>query len=78
MSRKFGPKLADHPSIGELCLACRRPFAVGDYTTLVPIGPGDDTDGQDRRDEGRVYNAVAVEVHWECSPYTRDTNDRPE
>lgn len=35
--RKFGPKKADHPSVGEECRACREPFAAGDFTTLVHI-----------------------------------------
>jgi hypothetical protein len=66
--RKFGPKIADHPSIGKECPACHIPFQGGDYTTLVMLGPGDDADGRERRDAGRPYNAVALEIHWECSP----------
>lgn len=67
MSRPFGPKTADHPSIGEKCLACHSPFIEGDYTTLVPLGPGDDEEARQRRDDGRVYNAVALEIHWACA-----------
>jgi hypothetical protein len=66
-NRKFGPKKADHPSIDELCPACRKPFKEGDYTTLIALGPGDDKETQERAREGRVYNAVAVEVHWKCA-----------
>jgi hypothetical protein len=40
---------------------------AGDYTTIVALGPGDDEEAQRRRDAGRPYNAVAVEVHWDCS-----------
>ncbi len=65
--RKFGPKLADHPSIGELCQACKQPFVAGDFTALVALGPGDDEEQQQKAKEGRAYNAVAVEVHWSCS-----------
>lgn len=65
--RKFGPKSADHPSIGELCPACKKPFAPGDYTTLIALGPGDDPDAQARARAGRAYNAVAVKVHWDCA-----------
>ena len=65
--RKFGPKTADHPSVGRECPACHLPFKEGDYTTLVILGPGGDPDSQKRRDEGRPYNAVAAEVHWDCS-----------
>lgn len=67
MSRKFGPKPAEHPGIGIECPACHVPFKEGDFTTLVILGPGDDEDARYRRDTGRPYNAVAVEVHWECS-----------
>lgn len=49
--RKFGPKRADHPSVGELCPACKKPFQVGDFTTLVALGPGDDPEAQERARE---------------------------
>ena len=65
--RKFGPKSAAHPGIGRECPACHKPFIEGDYTTLVILGPGDDPDAQARRDQGRPYNAIASEVHWDCS-----------
>jgi hypothetical protein len=67
MSRKFGPKLATHPSVGTPCPACKIPFVAGDYTTLVALGPGDSAEARQRYAEGRAYNAVAVEVHWGCS-----------
>lgn len=67
MSRRFGPKAADHPGVGEKCPACHVPFAAGDYTTLVPLGPGGDEEARERRDAGRVYNAIALEVHWDCA-----------
>lgn len=65
--RKFGPKTAEHPSVGNPCPACHTVFAVGDFTALVTLGPGDDPDQQERARQGRVYNAVAVEVHWTCA-----------
>ena len=65
--RKFGPKTIDHPSIGKLCPACQKPFKVGDFTTLVCLGPGDNIEAQMQAKEGRPYNAVAVEIHWDCS-----------
>ncbi|OHB81204.1 MAG: hypothetical protein A2W31_05180 [Planctomycetes bacterium RBG_16_64_10] len=67
MSRKFGPKQADHPSAGEKCPACGQPFAVGDFTTLVALGPGDDPDEQKWAREGRPHLSVACEVHWACA-----------
>jgi hypothetical protein len=65
--RKFGPKTADHPSVGEPCPACKVSFKEGDFTTLVVLGPGNDPEEQTKAKEGRPYNAVAVEVHWKCS-----------
>ena len=65
MSRKFGPKRADHPSVGESCPVCHQPFKEGDYTGLIPLGPGDE-EAKSRAKEGKSYNAKAVEVHWDC------------
>ena len=65
--RKCGPKTTDHPSVGNPCPACHEPFAAGDYTTLIVLGPGSDPEARERAREGRVYNAVATEVHWVCA-----------
>lgn len=62
----FGPKRADHPGVGQPCPACKAPFAAGDYTTLVTLGPGDDDEARGRAVAGRAYNAVALEVHFAC------------
>lgn len=68
--RKFGPKTSDDPALGNPCPACGEPFKEGDYSALVGIGPGSDEEQRERRDSNRPYNSVALEVHWECSPYT--------
>lgn len=65
--RRFGPKAPNHPSVGELCPACKEAFAPGDYTTLITLGPGGDPEARDRAREGRAYNAVALEVHYACA-----------
>lgn len=65
--RAFGPKSADHPSVGADCPACHVPLRAGDYTTLIPLGPGNDEEAQARCREGQAYNAVAVEVHYRCA-----------
>ena len=65
--RKFGPKTKDHPSVGKECPACHIPFREGDYTTLIPLGPGDDKEAQMRCRAGRPYNAIAVEIHYTCA-----------
>ena len=67
MGRVFGPKLADHPSIGEKCPGCHEEFTEGDMTTLVTIGPGKDPEEQERARAGRAYTAVAIEVHAACA-----------
>ena len=68
--RRFGPKKADHPGIGQECQACHLPFIEGDCTTLVLLGPGNDKEARERRDLGRPYNAIAIEIHWDCSEQT--------
>jgi len=73
--RKFGPKSADHPSIGVFCPGCQQPFKAGDYTTLVAIGPGDDPDARRHARKGRAFNAIAVEAHWDCVTGGADPKD---
>ena len=67
--RKFGPKKGIDSSIGRTCPACDVLFKEGDYTTLVALGPGDDKEQREKCLAGRPYNAVAQEIHWECSGY---------
>ena len=69
--RRFGPKTADHPSVGTECQACHEPFKEGDFTTLVVLGPGGDPEARERRDQDRPYNAIALEIHWDCSEQLR-------
>jgi hypothetical protein len=67
--RKFGPKKTDQDEDGKIraCEACGKPFKKGDFTTLVSLGPGDDPEAQENCRMGRVYNAVAIEIHWICA-----------
>lgn len=65
-ARKFGPKKAEYLQPGLECPGCNQEFKVGDYTTLVPIGPGSDPESRERARNGRAYNAVALEAHWGC------------
>lgn len=65
-SRRFGPLPADGVPAYP-CPACRQAFVAGDYTTLVPLGPGTDPDQRKRAREGRAYNARAIMVHWACA-----------
>lgn len=66
MSRRFGPKPPESVD-GRECPACHEAFAAGEYTCLVTLGPGADEDARLRRDQNRPYNAVALEVHWDCA-----------
>lgn len=67
LCRRFGPKAADHPSIGMPCPACGVSFAAGDFTALVPLGPGADDEARESAQRGLPFNAVAVEVHFACA-----------
>lgn len=65
-TRMFGPKQAYHPSCGKPCPACQVNFKAGDWTALVALGPGDNPEARELARQHRVYNAVAVEVHYAC------------
>lgn len=65
--RPFGPKSADHFSVGKECPACQKPFEAGCYTTLISLGPGDNPEAQAKAAAGKAYTAVAQEVHWTCA-----------
>ena len=65
--RKFGPKSAGHPSIGDKCPVCLALFREGDFTTLIPLGPADNPKDRKRARENRAYTAIAKEVHWACA-----------
>ena len=67
MPKKLGPMNSGDPSIGHPCHACGKAFMDGDYTTMVVLGPGEDPTEQVKCRQGLTYNAVAVEVHWECA-----------
>lgn len=64
---QHGPQDDDHPSVGTPCPACGVSFAAGDYTMLIPLGPGASLEARERARTGRLYNAVAVEVHYACA-----------
>lgn len=64
---KFGPKTKNHPSVGKECRACHQPFKEGDYTTLICLGPGSDSEEREKCRAGRPYTAIAVEVHYACA-----------
>ena len=68
--RKMGPLGYADPLVTNgtpTCPGCTKPFEAGEYVTLVVIGPGDDVEARALRDQGGVYNAIAIPVHWDCS-----------
>jgi hypothetical protein len=64
---KWGPKKPDHPSVGRMCPACHKPFAAGDFTTLIALGPGDSEHDRALARADLPYTAVGLEVHWACA-----------
>ena len=71
--RKFGPKVANHPSVGEICPLCDESFQQGDYTTLLETEPASPEDAE-KKAAGRVYTAAAQEVHYNCAKVVAKTN----
>lgn len=61
----FGP-IREDEHINQKCAACQEPFALGQFITLVPIGPGADEEARERKRAGRPYNAVAALAHYAC------------
>lgn len=67
-NRKFGPKQADHWSVGKPCPLCNLPFKAGDYTTLVPVEAGfTSAEDAEKAMQGRAYTTAAEEVHYHCA-----------
>lgn len=64
---KIGPKDQRHPTIGGICLLCQEAFTAGDYTTILPMGPGADNESRTLCRAGEPYEGVGVEVHWICA-----------
>lgn len=64
--RMFGPRSANQPNTRP-CPACGNQFQAGDYTTIIPLGPGPDPEEQARAVTGRPYTAVGIEAHWVCA-----------
>jgi hypothetical protein len=50
-----------------MCPACHKPFAAGDFTTLIALGPGDSEHDRALARADLPYTAVGLEVHWACA-----------
>lgn len=64
--RKYGPKKEDSPTLGRCCPICNHYLLIGDYTTLIPLGPGEDPQERRKCRLGQFYNAIAIEAHYDC------------
>ena len=64
---KIGPKDIGHQTVGGTCLLCQELYEAGDYTTLLPLGPGGDPESRTLARAGEPYEGIAVEVHWSCA-----------
>ena len=65
---KYGPKKADHPTVGKICSLCGQPFKPGDFTTLIEIEGGfASKEDEEKAMSGRPYNVEAEEVHYDCA-----------
>jgi hypothetical protein len=76
--RTFGPKQADHPSIGKLCPRCGKPFKCGDFTALIAIEGGfSSKEDEQKALAGHPFNIECEEVHYECAigTYKKSDND---
>ena len=69
MSRVYGPKKLDHPSIGAFCPMCNTPFVEGDYTTLQGMRPASEKDAE-KAAQGKPHTVEVVEIHAKCPPVT--------
>jgi hypothetical protein len=63
--KKYGPKEALSPSLGELCPLCNKPFVVGDFTALISVTR--------EADKKSAYSNKPIEVHWACAQYDPET-----
>ena len=71
---RCGPLPADNPFLQATCAACKELFRTGDYTALIPLGPGLNLEARRKCREGDDYTAVAIHVHWACATGEEDEN----
>lgn len=64
----FRPKMRKAKGFGY-CPACGLTLDPGQDTVYLPLGPGVDKEQQRVALKGEWYEAVALEIHWECSGF---------
>jgi hypothetical protein len=63
--RVFGP--LDGTMDYGICIGCDKPFEVGQYMTILPVGPGGDEDDRRKAFRGGWYSCNGVPLHAECA-----------
>ena len=61
-----GPAQVDLRAVGQECPACKVPLAEGDWTAVLPIGPGADPAARTNARAGLPFESVVIEIHWAC------------
>ena len=71
----WGPKKADHPSVGEPCPVCAVPFVAGDLTSPVNNAPAD-AKQRAKMIMGLAYTASCQEAHAHCARIKEKDNTK--
>lgn len=56
-----------HTLIGQICYVCGKSFDTVKPICLVPLGPDADEEAQEAAKKGKMYNAVAIPLHYHCA-----------
>jgi hypothetical protein len=48
------------------CVSCGMQFSLGEFYTLIPVGPGTDAEARRRARAGRKFQSVTIPAHWAC------------
>lgn len=65
--RRFEPLKSEHPLVGNApCPVCQLPFCAGEFTCIVPLGPGESEEERGKARARRCYNAVGIIAHFAC------------
>jgi len=67
LPEKMGPIPSDSTLLNLECRACNERFHEGDSIALVALGPGNDSEEQEKARNNRPYNAVAIPIHYACA-----------
>jgi len=66
-TRKVGPLKMGQLLIHMTCPACHGRFRIGDFYTLIPLGPGKYEEKRELAKEGKHYTPQCTRIHWDCS-----------